>query len=156
MITINRLFANALIAAMDAKQISVEGLAELCSVSRTTVSTYRSGGLPSDDTMLQLMEHLDAPWLGYIYLRENKVGASLLPEVPIRELSSSYCDLQVEMDDTGAVQKEIARICRDNRVDEQELPVWNRCTKELTELVRSAFSLLLVPIKEKAAIKAVK
>lgn len=158
MITIHTQFANALIAAMDAKRVTVEGLAEMCSISRNSVSAYRSGTLPGEDTMLQLIGHLNSPHLGYIYLRSNKVGAALLPEIQIRELSACFCDLQVELDDNGAKQMTLARICRDNHVAADERHLWDECVGELRELLSSTLSLLLAPVtKEKAApIRAVK
>lgn len=154
--TIHTGFANAIDAAMRTKRISNEALAELCNLSRNSISAYRSGdSLPGEEAMLLIMEKLDAPWLGWIWLRSNRVGAELLPDVPLRELSASYCDLQVELDDANGLQRDMALICRDNRIDDAEQSTWAKCRKELTELITSAFSLLLAPMqKEKSPVVA--
>jgi transcriptional regulator with XRE-family HTH domain len=149
-------FGQACAIARKNAYLSQELAAETMYISTRSLTDYeRNVTAPPADVVVLMMEEYNAPWLGYLWLRSNPVGNTLLPEVPLRELSSCYCDLQVELDDVGAVQKEMARICRDNEVDETERPAWERGAKELRELITSALSLLLAPVqKEKAPCRA--
>ncbi len=145
-------FANAMVEAMDARKITLDNLAEMCDISRASVSNYRSGGqLPEDKTVLLLMQHLNAPHLGYIWLRSNKVGSSLLPDVSMRQLSQSILDLRVEMKHVARIQDDIDEIGRNNEVDKHEITRWQVGMGELRDIIRSAFSLLLVPVDKKKA-----
>jgi transcriptional regulator with XRE-family HTH domain len=151
-------FANAIDTARRAKGLTHEQLSELCGISVGSVSNYGRGeSLPSEEVTLVLMERLDAPHLGYIWLRSNKVGNMLLPEVSTRQLSQNILDLRVEMKHVSRLQDDIDEMGRDNQVENHEIPRWMEGMNELRDVIRSAFSLLLTPIqKEKTALKAVK
>lgn len=72
-----------------------------------------------------------------------------MPELHLRELSASILDLQVEMEDTGKRQYDIAAVGRDNQVDRHEQPLWNECMVKVEQLAGAAFSVLLAPTNKK-------
>lgn len=143
-------FGQACATAREKASLTQEQAEPVLHIGARSISDYERGRtLPGDETVLLMMEKYNAPELGYLYLRCNKVGQMLLPEIPTRLLSSSILDLQIEMKHTLDLQNDIAEVGRDNRVDESELPRWQQCVKELRELAGSIFSVLLVPLEKK-------
>lgn len=133
-----------------------EEVAELIHKSVDSIRDYESGRtIPPDDVVNDLVELYQTPWLAYLHLKiNNEVGKKHLPDVPIRQLSSSILDLQVHMNYAAAVQIDIAEVGRDNLVDKHEEPKWSNCKEILNSLAGSLFSVLFSPIqKEKTAHK---
>lgn len=150
-------FGLACAIARDNAGFTQEQAEILLCVSVRSISDYeRDHTIPSDDVVERMMQSYNAPWLGYIYLKStNRVACQILPDIELRQLSASILDLQVEMNHVNAAQIEIAEVGRDNNVDENERPRWQRCTSELRGLVGSIFSVLMAPAqKEKTSVLA--
>ena len=137
-------FANACILARESMNLTQEALAELCKISRGSISDYERGkAVPGEDIVLTLIEKLEAPFIGYAYLRINEVGKFLLPDIPQRHLASNVLDLQIEMNDVAGLQIDLAKIGKDNKIDEIEKPIGDRCKQEITEMIGAAYSVWL-------------
>lgn len=121
-------FANACISARENKGYTQEELAELCNISRQSISDYERGeALPKETIMLKLINTLDAPFVGYAYLRSNKVGEMILPAIQQKHLSACILGLQVDMDDVDELQNDIAKIGKDDNIDKDEHPKGQSC-----------------------------
>ncbi|MGL5271659.1 MAG: helix-turn-helix transcriptional regulator [Selenomonadaceae bacterium] len=151
----NKKFAMCCAIARKSAGFSQEAVAELCGVSVRSISDYETGrtSVP-DDIAAKMVKIYDAMWLGYLYLSLNSaVGQMILPEVEIKELSSSLLNLQVHMKKAQDIQLDFAEIGSDNIIEAEEQPIYERCLKVTSSLIGSAISVIVAP-KKKSALAA--
>jgi transcriptional regulator with XRE-family HTH domain len=137
--------------------LTQENASELLNISLKSIGTYERGEtIPPDEIVIAMVELYNTPWLSYMHLKiNNPVGKKYLPDIQLRELSSSILDLQVEMDNTNKVQLGMATIGRDNIVDKHEEPEWKTYMSNLRSLGGALFSVVFAPIqKEKSPVLA--
>ncbi len=128
-----------------------EQVAELLPVSEGSVKAYERGvTVPPDDVVIFMIELYQSPWLAYLHLKQtSEVGRRYLPDIELRELSSSILDLQVSMKNTFEIQYDMAEVGRDNKVDKHEQPIYSKCISTIQSLIGAGFSVVFAPIKEK-------
>jgi DNA-binding XRE family transcriptional regulator len=134
-----------------------ESASELLNVSTKSIGDYERGEtIPPDEIVIAMVELYHTPWLPYMHLKlNNAVGKKYLPDIQLRDLSSSILDLQVEMDNTNKVQLGMATIGRDNIVDKHEETEWKKYMSNLRSLGGALFSVVFAPIqKEKSPVLA--
>lgn len=134
-----------------------ESASERLNISPKSIGAYERGEtIPPDEMVITMVELYNAPWLSYMHLKiNNPVGKKYLPDIQLRELSSSILDLQVEMDNTNKVQLGMATIGRDNIVDEHEASEWKKYMSNLRSLGGALFSVVFAPTqKEKSPVLA--
>jgi transcriptional regulator with XRE-family HTH domain len=150
--TMNQRFGMFCAAARKRAGYSQEAAAELFGVSARSISDYEnSKTLVPDDIAAKMVKVYDAVWLGYLYLSlDSVVGQMVLPPIEVKELSSSLLDLQVRMKKVGDIQLEFAEIGSDNRIEEKEMPIYEKCITIISSLIGSAFSVVIAPKKESA------
>jgi len=135
--------------------LTQESASELLNISCKSIGTYERGEtIPPDEIVIAMVELYNTPWLSYMHLKiNNPVGKKYLPDIQLRELSSSILDLQVEMDNANKVQLGIATMGRDNIVDRDEAPQWKGYMSNLRTLGGALFSVVYAPIqKEKSPV----
>ena len=133
-----------------------EQAAELLPVSEGSVRAYERGvTVPPDDVVMLMIELYQTPWLAYLHLKQtSKVGSRYLPDIELRELSSSILDLQVTMKNTSKIQYDMAEVGRDNKMDKQEQPIYSKCISTIQSFIGAAFSIVFAPItKEKPPVQ---
>lgn len=146
----NKTFGIYCASARKTAGFSQESAAELFGVSVRSVSDYENGktAVP-DDIVAKMVKAYDAMWLGYLYLSmDSLVGKIILPEIEIKELSSSLLNLQVHMKKAQDIQLEFAEIGSDNLIEENEQPAYDRCLKVTSSLISSALSVIVAPKKK--------
>jgi len=145
-------FADALLKAMTDKQIKQEKMAELIGVSREMISAYICGkSLPSAKTAIKIAEKLKSPALEWDWLRSNQVGAKRLPKIHDVPLSQCYLNLHCAAIRTINMHQVLSEICRDNRIDQEEISVYSAGAEHVEELV----SFGLAFINEKTTLAGV-
>ena len=149
-------FGRVCAIAREESGLRQESASELLHVSTRSISDYeRNITIPPQDIVLAMMKHYNAPWLGYMYLQlTNEVGRAVLPELELRQLSASILDLQVGIMEASEMHKQIAKVGRDDVIDNSEQPIWCECTNAIKSLAGAAFSVIFAPMhKEKTAHK---
>ncbi len=152
----NKKFGACCAIARKSAGFSQEAVAELFGVSVRSISDYENSktAVP-DDIAAKMVKIYDAMWLGYLYLSINSaVGQMILPEVEIKELSSSLLNLQVHMKKAQDIQLDFAEIGSDNIIDENERPVYEKCLRVTSSLIGSAISVIVAPKKKSARVVA--
>ena len=118
-------FANELLLTREALQLKQEGLAKRLDVARQTISLYETGKLlPSAEMVVLMAKRLNAPLLEWEWLRANPVGLARLPKIPDLSLSECYLNLYCSTIQTVKMHRDLADICRDNRIEPHEMPVY--------------------------------
>ena len=127
-----------------------ERAAELLHISDSSIKAYERGATsPPDAIVAEMIDLYQTPWLAYIHLKQaTEVGKRFLPDIEIRELSSSILDLQVNMKHTQEIQYEIAEVGRDNRVDKHEQPIYTKCVSTIQSLIGAALSVVFAPLEK--------
>ncbi|MCC5467657.1 helix-turn-helix domain-containing protein [Pelosinus baikalensis] len=132
-----------------------ESASERLNISCKSIGAYERGEtIPPDEIVIAMVELYHTPWLPYMHLKlNNAVAKKYLPDIQLRDLSSSILDLQVEMDNTNKVQLGMATIGRDNIVDKHEETEWEKYMANLKSLGGALFSVVFSPIqKEKSPV----
>lgn len=130
--------------------LTQETAAEQLHISPRTLSAYENDRMIiPDETIFKMIQLYNAHWLGYEWLRLNfKTGHYILPEISFDHLSMNALGVQVEMGHVKNIELEMAEICRDNIIDENEQHKWKVCMKEIKELIGACFSLRMAPIQK--------
>lgn len=120
-----------------------EQAAPLLGVVPRTLSAYECDSSPVPvDVVAAMIREYQADWIGYMYLKlTNKIGSMVLPNIQQRALSANILDLQVEMDQASGVQKDLARVGRDDQITPDEVPIFTSCIHRLKALCGSIYSI---------------
>jgi hypothetical protein len=86
-----------------------------------------------------------------MYLKmTSKVGDFILPDITQRALSASILDLQVEMEQAADIQRDLAKVGRDDIISPDEVPIFNSCVDQLKLVCGAIFAIAYTPLaKEK-------
>lgn len=135
--------------ARNASGLTQEQAAPLLGVVTRTLSGYECDNSPvPEDVVLKMMEVYDAEWLGFMFLKmTSRVGNRILPAIQQRALSAHILDLQVEMDQANNVQKDLARVGRDDKITPDEIPVFLTSIEQLMSLCGSIYSIVYASIE---------
>lgn len=127
-----------------AKGLTQERAAELIDVSVESIRAYESGRVvPPTMVVLRMIEVYEYPVLALQHLKySNDIADKLLPE--FRDgttLSEAVLDLMEAMDEFDAIVKDLRSIAKDNIIDEDERPRYDRA---LEVLQRASASIMAV------------
>lgn len=128
--------------------LTLEKAAEIFGISTKSLSNYEKGEteVPSD-IVLNMMDVYDNQLLGYFFMKSNDVGRRILPEMRCRQLSANILSLQCALERVNAARLDIAEIGEDDTVTLDNRQKWDHCTKEISNLISSAFSVMLTSVE---------
>ena len=140
----NKDFRNIYQLARNNAGLTQEQAASLLNVSTRSLGSYETGvTIPNGDIVYNMVDIYDANWLGYEHLRlSTKVGQRCLPEINCSDLAQSVLTLQKESTDVENIKPHMIKIASNGRVDEDEIDMWEKVTKEILEMAGAALSVV--------------
>ena len=88
--------------------LTIEQAAIIHGVSSRTLSYYESGHTkPHDDIVYSMMENYRCPLLGYLHMRDSRLGKAILPEVRLPETEG---DAALQVWNAKNIMKQVFKI----------------------------------------------
>lgn len=142
----NKNFATLLYEARVARKLTQDDMCSLIGIKdKSSVSKWENGVIiPSQDVVLRIVNALDEPILGYIYLQQcTDLGQAILPQIIQAELESLTLRFQKEYNDIQGIKMDMIEIACDGVVHADEYERWNRAQKELQDLASVSLPLII-------------
>jgi transcriptional regulator with XRE-family HTH domain len=140
----NKGFRNIYQLARNNAELTQEQAADLLNISVRSLGSYETGvTIPNGDIVYDMIDIYNANWLGYEHLRlSTKVGQRCLPKINCSDLAQSVLTPQKESTDVENIKPNMIKIASNGRVDEDEIDMWGRVTKETLEMAGAALSVV--------------
>lgn len=130
---------------------SQEVAAEALHISTRTLSNYESTTRPTDETVMSMAELYEDPYLEYEHLRMSPIGKKILPAIDRGGVSRAVICYQAGINIMRSHEPDMIQVAYDDRIDNQELPVWRKIQRGALMCAGSLFSLALQPIEKVAS-----
>jgi transcriptional regulator with XRE-family HTH domain len=132
----------------DHADLTQEKAVEALHVSIRALSDYENGKVvPPDDVVMRMAEVYKYPQLEWLHLyHNNPIGQRILPEYQQCDLPMATVRFIKEHGDVSDLQRRILAIAADGVITEDEMPEWRIVTREITEMLAAAVTLLFIPL----------
>ena len=118
-------FQNVYKMGRELSGLSQEKASDLLNISTRCLRYYESGDVPTpDDMAYHMMGVYGVPYLGWLHLQQNVVGANILPPLS-PELYGAALGLQGAIHTLYSKVPVIAKIAEDNLIDSEEAQIWD-------------------------------
>lgn len=137
-------YANIYFSARKTAGLTQERWAELLGLSVDAVGQYeRDVILPSDEVVLRMAEAAGQQIVCYWHLlHKSRVAGTVLPDVERKPLPQAVLNLLDRFEDfSEGGMKDLIRIGADGKVDRREAELFDRCLRDLRELIQAAYEL---------------
>lgn len=137
--------------------LSQEHASELLGVSVRTLINYEAGSTTvPDDIVAEMIRIYHTQIIGYFYLTmTSEVGCMILPPIKLTGISSGALKLRVSLNHAVRLQTQLDEICCDDKIEPHEERRFQRWSEVINDVISSALSLKLSPLKIKKAASAV-
>ena len=124
--------------------LTQEQAAERLDVSETTVKAWEQGArVPDNETVAQMAELYEAPWLALEHLKQAGGALGVLPEVTVQSLPTAAITLINRVLDFAERHRDrhLLRIAEDGVIDETERPDFDDIVRDLDGIVGAALQV---------------
>lgn len=132
-------------SARELRGITQEKAAELICVSVESLRAYETGRrVPAGDIVTKMAEAYGSSLLAYRHLiNSDTIANRYLPEVKDKTLPESSLGILKEVADINELLPLLVNITCDGKIDGTELESWEVIKKELLDIVRAYYCLIL-------------
>lgn len=132
-------------SARELRGITQEKAAELICVSVESLRAYETGRrVPAGDIVTKMAEAYGSSLLAYRHLiNSDAIANRYLPEVKGKTLPESSLGILKEVADINELLPLLVNITCDGEIDGTELESWEVIKKELLDIVRAYYCLIL-------------
>ena len=132
-------------AARKESCLTQEQAAERLDVSETTVKAWEQGArVPDNETVAQMAELYEAPWLALEHLKQAGGALGVLPEVTVQSLPTAAITLINRVLDFAERHRDrqLLRIAEDGIIDEDERPDFSEISANIQGVIAAGFQVL--------------
>lgn len=132
--------------ARETAGLTQEKSSDLLFISVRSLADYEAGRtIPGDDVVCKMIEVYSSIKLAYLHLKySTAVGRRYLPDIILDDLPLSVIRFQKEYQDVSTVHKDMIEVACDGKIEEYEVPKWQKIKKEISDIASAAMSLMFV------------
>lgn len=139
----NKISENIYKTARKRAELTREAAAEELNIATRTLDKYEAiDGCPPDDIVRMMCILYNDKFLAYQHLKKSPLG-EFLPDLYENNLQGAALGVISSVNGVNSMLNDLAAICADGKINEQEREIWERNKPELLKAIGAITALLL-------------